>query len=158
MKKQEMEKFLKDIMHMHGCEDLCIIDGNKWHGNYGHCASVDYKGNLEINKFETLRSVYKVAHRIFMNNKVKQDDRIYVGYSKSDYYSLILFNNAHQSAYDDSLYILANGQIYDAYNKFWYDIHASKVLKKMLKKGYDYYDPNNFYEDWRDEYEEEWDG
>lgn len=147
-KYNEMEKFVKDILRMYDCDVLYVIDGEHWYGNYGCCCYV--KNNKIYYHYENLRSVYKVSHKIFMDTRIHQDDRIFaVSYWDG---ALVLFNNAHRNKYNDDLYVLSNGQIYDAFNKCWFNIHDSKTLKKLLKKGYVYTDPQSFY---RDQYNEE---
>lgn len=144
-RKNEMEKFVKGIMEMYNCNILYVIDGSHWYGNYGCCCWIDDNENLKYH-YETLRSVYKIAHRIFMDTSKHQDDRMFAESSHLDR-SLVLFNNAHRNRYNDDLYVLNNGQLYDAFNKYWYDIHDSKTLKKWLKKGYIYGGPEDFYKD-----------
>lgn len=142
---QEMEQFIREILKMYNCDKLCIIDGSHWYGLYGEVCYIDEYNKLQFQCDETLRSIYKIAHKIFMNTKVHQDERIFV---TSEYDGvLILFNNAHTNKYNSDLYILSNGQVYDAFNRYWYDIYASKVLKKWLKKGYIYTDPKDFFND-----------
>lgn len=153
---QEMEKFVKEIMEFYGCKHLYIINGTKWYGNYGKVCSLE-NGKLVLGEYESLRTIYKAAHRIWNNTKVHQDDRIY----KSTYFpadpALFLIENGHQTKGDqDGLFTLVNGQIYDAYDYYWYDIHASKVLKKWLKGGYKYFNSQIFYEDWNEEEERIW--
>ena len=143
-RNQEMEKFVREILAMYNCDILYVVDGNKWYGNYGEVCYIDGYDKLQFHG-DSLRSVYKAAHRIFMDTKTSQDDRLYSASWWDG--ALVLFNNAHQSNYDDNLFILANGQVYDAFNKYWYDIHASKLLKKWLKGGYNYTDPQTFYKD-----------
>lgn len=147
-RKNEMEKFVKEILAMYDCNILYIVDGEHWYGNYGCCCYV--KNNKIYYHYENLRSVYKAAHRIFMDTKVPQDDRIFT----VSYYdgSLVLFNNAHRNRYNDDLYVLSNGQLYDAFHKYWFNTHDSKILKKILKKGYIYTGPEDFY---KDQYNEE---
>lgn len=147
-RKNEMEKFIKEILAMYNCNILYIVNGEKWYGNYG---SVCYVRNNKIYyHYENLRAVYKTAHKIFMDTRIPQDDRIFAASSWDG--SLVLFDNAHTSKYNSDLYVLSNGQIYDALNKYWFDIHASKKIKKLLKGGYNYTDPQTFY---RDQYNDE---
>lgn len=147
-KYNEMEKFVREILKMYNCNILYIIDGNKWMGNYGEVCYIDGYDKLQFH-YESLRSVYKVAHRIFMDTKTHQDNRIF---TSSDWDgALVLFNNAHPNKYNNDLYVLSNGQIYDAFNKYWFDIHASKQLKKLLKVGYVYTSPQDFYKDQSEE-------
>lgn len=144
-KMKNMEKFIREIMAMYDCDKIYIVDGSHWYGDYGEVCYVDGYNKLQFLCGENLRSIYKAAHRIFMNTKTLQDDRLYSASWWDG--ALVLLNNAHQSKYNDNLFILANGQVYDAFEKYWFDIHASKKLKKLLKGGYIYINPQTFYRD-----------
>lgn len=149
-KIQKMEKFLKDIMSFFNCDTLTIIDGTHWYGEYGRVAYISGK-NVEINKWEKLSRIYKIAHAIWNDTKTHQDNRIAVdNYWNTN--TLVLVNNA--TLLEGSLYKLANGQLFDAYGSHWFDMHDSKRLKHMLKRGYQYYSPQEFYSDIYDESEE----
>lgn len=142
---QEMEKFIREILKMYNCNKLCIVDGSHWYGLYGDVCYIDECNKLQFQCDETLRSVYKVAHRIWNNTSVHQDKRIFVSTAYDS--SLILFNSSHINRYNSDLYILSNGQVFDAFRKYWYDIYTSKILKKWLKKGYIYTGPKDFFKD-----------
>lgn len=60
-----------------------------------------------------------------MNTRVHQDDRLYSASWWDG--ALVLLNNAYQSKYNDNLFILVNGQVYDSLKKYWYDVHESKI-------------------------------
>lgn len=142
---QKMERFLKEIMQFFNCDTLTIIDGENWYGEYGRVVYMS-KDNIEINKWENLRRIYKVAHAIWNNTAVEQDDRVAVDTYWNGPGTLVLLNNA--TCIDGgSLYKLANGQLFDAFGSHWFDMHDSKRLKKMLKGGYQYYSPQVYYED-----------
>lgn len=143
-RKNQMEKFIREILEMYSCHTLYIVDGSHWYGNYGEVCYIDGYNRLQFQD-ETLKSVYKIAHKIFMNTRVHQDDRLYSASWWDG--ALVLLNNAHQSKYNDNLFILANGQVYDSLKKYWYDVHESKILKKWLRNGYTYTDQQTFYKD-----------
>lgn len=140
---QKMERFLKEIMQFFNCDTLTIIDGEKWYGEYGRVVYMS-KDNIEINKWENLRRIYKVAHAIWNNTAIEQDNRI----SIDNYWNtntLVLLNNA--TLLEGSLYKLSNGQLFDSFGSHWFDIHDSKKLKNMIKRGYQYFSPQVYYED-----------
>ena len=141
MRKELMEKYVIEVMEFFNCNKLTIVDGAKWYGDYGAVCDT-YNGFLDYRYYgESIKNIYKNTHKIFNNTRVHQDDRICV----TDDNVLILFNNAHRSKYNEDLYILSNGQIYDCCNRYWYDIHDSKKIKKLLKNGYIYTDPYDYF-------------
>lgn len=149
---QKMERFLKEIMQFFNCDTLTII-GEKWYGEYGRVVYMS-KDNIEINKWENLRRIYKVAHAIWNNTAIEQDDRVAVDTYWNGPGTLVLLNNA--TCIDGgSLYKLSNGQLFDAFGSHWFDMHDSKRLKKMLKGGYQYYSPQVYYEDIAEKSEKE---
>jgi hypothetical protein len=150
-KAQKMEEFLKSIMKFFNCDCLTIVDSNHWYGEYGRVAYISSSDTIEIHHYENLKRIYKVAHAIWNNTAIEQDNRIAVdNYWHTN--TLVLFHNA--KCLEGSLYRLSNGQLFDAYGSNWFDVHDSKRLKKMLKRGYQYYSPQEFYSDIYDESEE----
>lgn len=152
---QKMEKFLKDIMKFFNCDMLTIVNGTHWYGEYGRVATLGNNDSLEIHRWENLRKVYKVAHAIWNDTKTNQDDRIFVSY-RWNTPSLVLVEGGIDISDGNGLYKLANGQIYDAYDMYWFDISQSKVLKKWLKGGYGYCNPQEFCEDYYKEEDRIW--
>lgn len=150
-KVQRMEQFLRSIMQFLNCDTLTIVDANHWYGDYGRVAYLGDDGSITIDEYENLRTIYKVAHAIWNNTAIEQDNRIAVdNYWHTN--TLVLFHNA--KCLEGSLYKLSNGQLFDTYSSYWFDIHESKQLKKMMKRGYQYYSPQEFYSDICDESEE----
>lgn len=151
-KVQRMKNFLKEIMQFLNCDTLTIIDSNHWYGDYGRVAYLGDDGSVTIDEYENLRTIYKVAHAIWNDSSKYQDDRIAVdNYWRTN--TLVLFNNA--TWLEGSLYKLSNGQLFDAYSSYWYDIHDSKKLKKMIKRGYNYLSPQEYYSDIAEKSEKE---
>lgn len=144
-RKQEMERFIREILKIYNCNKLYIVSDYYWYRNYGEVCYIDGNNNLQFLCGKTLRSVYKVAHRIWNNTRVRQGKRKFVSTAYDS--SLILFNSSHIDRYNSDLYILSNGQVFDTFRKHWYDIHKSKTLRKCLKKGYIYTGPEDFYKD-----------
>lgn len=141
MRKELMEKYVVEVMEFFNCNKLAIVDGGKWHGIYGAVCDT-YNGSLDYDYYcESIKNIYKNVHKIFNNTRTHQDDRIYV----TDDNVLVLLNNAHRNKYNEDLYILSNGQIYDCSNMYWYDIHDSKKIKKLLKNGYIYINPSDYF-------------
>ena len=145
-RNQEIEKFIREILEMYNCDTLYIVDDSYWYGNRGEeVCYIDIYNKLQFLSGETPRSVYKVAHRIWNDTRVHRNNRIFVSTAYDG--SLVLFNSPHINRYNSDLYILHNGQLFDAFRKHWYDIHTSKTLRKWLKKGYIYTGPEDFYKD-----------
>lgn len=153
-KVERMEKYIKEVMKFFNCTSISVINGLKWYGNYGHvCHMRD--GKLVINQFEKLANVYKLVHRIFNNTAIQQDERIFIS-TKWNERSLIFVEGGKDISEGNGVFKLANGQIYDAYDMFWFTVGQSKVLKKWLKQGYYYSDPQEFCEDIYKEDERIW--
>lgn len=91
--------------------------------------------------------MYKLVHKIFNDTCVPQDDRIFVSYKWSTP-SLIMVQGGRDISEGNGLFKLSNGQLYDAYDLFWFSMGQSKTLKKWLKEGYGYSDPQEFCEDY----------
>lgn len=145
-KVQKMKNFLKEIMEFLNCDTLTIVDSSHWYGNYGRVAYLGDDGSVEVDEYENLRTIYKVAHAIWNDSSKYQDNRIAVdNYWRTN--TLVLFKNATLLEDEGSLYKLSNGQLFDAYSSYWYDIHESKKIKKMIKGGYKYLSPQEYYSD-----------
>lgn len=152
-KVQKMENYIKSVMNFLNCKSLSVINGQKWYGNYGHVAYLK-DGKLVINQFEKLSNIYKLVHNIFNDTSVSQDERIFIS-TRWDERSLIMIQGGKDISDGNGLYKLSNGQLYDAYDVFWFSMGQSKVLKKWLKEGYAYYDPQEFCKDYYRELDEE---
>jgi hypothetical protein len=152
-KVQKMENYIKSVMKFFNCDVINVINGTKWYGEYGRVCYLE--GNkLVINRFEKLSNVYKTVHKIFNNTGIYQDDRVFVSY-RWNTPSLILLEGAKDISEGNGLYKLSNGQLYDAYDMFWFSCGQSKVLKKWLKGGYAYYNPQEFCTDYYKELDKE---
>lgn len=151
---QKMENYIKEVMRFFKCDTISIINGEKWYGNYGHVCSLK-NDKLVINEFEKLSTVYKLVHRIFNDTSVQQDNRIFVSY-KWNTPSLIMVQGGIDISEGNGLYKLSNGQLYDAYDLFWFSMSQSKVLKRWMKGGYGYSDPQEFCEDYYKEEDRLW--
>ena len=143
-KQVEMKNFIKECMEFFGCKQLNIISGKDWYGDYGHVCNLCDDGSLEFCNIN-IKTIYKVLKDVWYNNRIHQDNRICIS-DKFHYKVLNIFKNAHYHNKCGDLYILENGQLYDAFNLYWYDIHDSKILKKLLKNGYTYGGPSNYFE------------
>ena len=144
-KVERMENYIKSVMKFLNCTSISVINGVKWYGNYGHvCHMRD--GKLVINEFEKLSTVYKLVHKIFNDTSVSQDNKMFIS-TKWDARSLIMFQGGRDISDGNGLFKLYNGQLYDAYDMFWFSMNQSKTLKKWIKQGYGYSDPNEFYND-----------
>lgn len=154
-KVQKMEHYIKSVMKFFKCDSVSVINGEKWYGEYGHICHLKENDKLVINRFEKLSNVYKLIHRIFNNNAVPQDDRIFISY-RWNTPSLVMVEGGRDISEGNGLYKLANGQIYDAYDMYWFDISQSKILKKWLKGGYGYCNPQEFCEDYYKEEDRIW--
>ena len=50
--------------------------------------------------------------------------------------------------FDGTVFIkLCNGQVFDVTNQYWFHVKESILLLKELRKGYNYSDPVNFFDD-----------
>ena len=150
-KVQKMENYIKSVMKFFNCTSISVINGTKWHGNYGHICHIR-NGKLNINEFEKLSNVYKLVHKIFNDTRVPQDNRIFVSY-RWHTPSLIMVEGGKDISEGNGLFKLANGQIYDADDTFWFSMNQSKTLKKWLRGGYGYCNPQEFCEDYYKEEE-----
>lgn len=153
-RSQKMEQYIKSVMKFLNCTSISVINGVKWYGNYGHvCYLKDDK--LVINEFEKLSTVYKLVHKIFNDTRVPQDERLFISTRWNDR-SLVMIEGGRDISEGNGLFRLSNGQLYDAYDLFWFSMSQSKVLKKWIKQGYGYSDPQEFYNDCCREEERIW--
>ena len=143
--QNEMEKFIKDILNIVNCTKLVIIIAKKRYGNHGNTCYMK-EGKLKFYYKENLRKTYRAVSRILNDFAMTQNNRLYI--TESYYHednTLILLENAHISKYCDYLYVLADGQIYDAPNLYWFSIPDSRNLKRLLKNGYSYTNPEDYF-------------
>lgn len=150
---ERMANYIKEVMKFFGCDTISVINGEKWYGEYGHVCHLE-KDKLVINRFEKLSNVYKLVHKIFNDTRVPQDDRIFVSY-KWNTPSLIMIQGGNDISNGNGLFKLNNGQLYDSYDLFWFSMNQSKILKKWLKGGYAYYNPQEFCTDYYRELDKE---
>ena len=117
--------------------EIYFVDSAKWLGDYGYIGNVK-KGLAGI--------------KYLLNNLRRLD--VLVSQEHGNVFLTIKGRTSvlHIAETDVDLLHMANGQLFDIGDKnygltCWYSKSDSKFLKKEIDMGYDYYNPNYFYND-----------
>lgn len=122
--------------------------GVNWVGSYGRIGELNM-GTREIIWDDCLASwneEKKAANLI-----AKKNNKIFFK-ADNDYINSIIIFSADSSIgfygkYNTTVITMENGQLFDADNMHWFNVQDSKELSEDLRRGYNYYDPQRFYQD-----------
>lgn len=127
--KKEMEKY--------GIAALTILEPGVHFGNYGLVAS--NWGRWLRAKAKNVYKILRTLQNVHNMNRWENVDNHY--YYVPDTHKVLEFNG-------NTFIKLHNGQIFDVTNQYWFLMSESRLLIKELKKGYNYSDPVNFFDDY----------
>lgn len=138
-------------MKENGLDEIIFVASNskKYFGKYG--TLVEYWYDSTIHWYEKPRKVARLIADYFNQNEAIVNTHVYEdddGYDCS-YNVLYFFDKPYkvlkEEIYDNDgntnsnkLIMLANGQLYDITDHYWFSMSSSKELKQAIKNGYDY--------------------
>lgn len=139
-------------------KNISIISTTKWVGDYGWVANnLDnfnyYNADLRFDAdpkyiWKTLRNLYNIHNT--KKWKVYEDED---GLNWYYYFPEGIVNTIkYGSGYRDELIVLQGGQVFDVGNVYWFTYKDSHKLTREIKRGYQYVEPQDFFNDF-DEYE-----
>lgn len=144
----EVLRFLKanDIDDLY----LISVDSKRYHGKYGCLVETWYDESKHW--YCNPRKVYKLIKQYYDPNRLekkiyeREDDDGYYIIEKTHFmfdrdYTKIVYTK-HDDDSITNLIRLANGQLYDIEDRYWYSMKDSKELKQAIKNGYKYTDSN----------------
>lgn len=115
---------------------ITVLEPDLWVGEYG--LIVSYYGDW----FRTSpKYVYKTLRTLQNSHNANKWENI-------DGHYYYVPSNHRVLNYNNNIFIkLANGQVFDVTNQYWFHVKESKLLIEELEKGYNYNDPVDFFDD-----------
>ncbi len=139
---------------------VTILSPNLWIGDYGKilCAAErlsmsdfrDYCISDSKYVWKTIRNLYN-SHNSKKWETYQFDDGTFHYYYMPTGHSKIKYGSSEW----DELIVLNNGQVFDVGNVYWFNIEDSHKLTREIKRGYQYIEPQYFFQDFDDYIEED---
>lgn len=132
---------------------LISVDGKRYHGKYGCLIETWYDGSKHW--YCEPRKIYKLIKQYYDVNRLEkrfdeyQDDDGYLVINESHFmfdrdYSRVVYVKRDDGTIEINLVRLANGQLYDVQDVYWYSMKNSKNLKQAINNGYQYESVNSW--------------
>lgn len=148
----ELVERIHEYTEATGCKHEAYIDihyiGVNWVGSYGRIGELNM-GTREITWDDCLASWKEAANLI-----AKKNNKIFFKADNGYINSIVVFSNdssiGFYGKYNTTLITIENGQLFDADNMYWFNMKDSKELSDDLRRGYNYYDPEDYFRDSND--------
>lgn len=135
--------------------NITVLECNKWIGNYGRVlsdAEIISERHIGSHVEADIKYIYRITRGIYNTHnsekylgiKIPTNDGgiLYHMFYMPEGFKTIKYGENEE----DVLICMANGQLFDVGHCYYYSKTDSKKLKEVIKQGYGYYSPNDFYD------------
>lgn len=146
---ERIKKYVKDNELKHSAYIDVYYIGVNWVGSYGRIGELNM-GPREIIWDDCLSSWNEEKKAAGLIDK-RSNQHFYI-IDNSDYITGVVIFGEKSSfgrfgKYRTPVVKIENGQLYDCENLYWFNTEDSKELSEDLQRGYNYYDPQDFFRD-----------
>lgn len=146
---ERIKEYVKDNEFKYSAYIDIYYIGVDWVGSYGRVGELNM-GPREIIWDDCLNSSYEKKKSAGLLDK-RSNQHFYI-IDGDDYITGVVVFSSESSFgrfghYRTPIIKMENGQLYDCENLYWFTVKDSKELLSDLERGYNYFDPQEFFRD-----------